>query len=743
MTTNESSTFDGVLAREWKESFEEIFDGVIDEEKPPLRLFKRAYDGAVIATSYAEILLNQAIRRYGPDCPVAYPDTGYYLPVIRALSGEAVTKLGELPPILNRMRNQVREELTFYNARMCGESAAYSAEIIEVLRYLNGAKPHVDPWTGFLGDPVVRRYGILLVDWTIPGQAVIMGRGKSSEAVGKLVMDLQGMGFMIFLCNQVVEQAIEAGCKLGIDFIAFPTGNFTQIVHAVNYALRAGMSFGGIPPGERQNTRDYQRRRVRAFVLHLGEIDDVQVAAHFAAIFLGFPVLTDQELAEDEQVKNWYFSHPNYEDMIKVIMEIRGIKIKIVDIPVPITVGPAFEGEVIRKGDMRIEFGGGRTTGFELVEMVGETEIEDGKIEVIGPEIEGAEVGGSLPMGIMVKVFGHKMQEDFEGVLERRIHDFINYGEGIWHMAQRDTVWMRISKDAAAKGFKIHHFGELIVAKLKDEFPSIVDRVEVSLVTDKEKAEEGLKHARELYAARDERLKGLTDEAVEEFYSCLLCQSFAPNHVCVVTPERLGLCGAVSWLDAKASYEIDPVGPCRPIKKEGLIDERIGIWESTNEYVYLNSNRTIEECSMYSFLDRPMTSCGCFECIMGIVPEANGVMITTREHSGSTPIGMTFSTLAGTVGGGVQTPGFMGHGRSFVLSRKFIRADGGLARVVWMPKELKEWLGDALRRRAEEEGLGADFVDKIADETVGADAEEILPFLEEKGHPALTMDPLM
>ena len=741
--TEESSTLDGVLAREWKESFEEIYAGAVDEENPPVKLFEKAYEGAVIATSYAEILLNQALRRYGPDHPVAYPDTGYYLPVIRALSGEAVKTLGELPPILNRMRNQVREELNFYNARLCGEATAYAAEIIEALRYLDGARPHVEPWTGFLGDPVVRRYGILLVDWTIPGQAVIVGKAKSSEALGELITKLQGMGFMIFLAYEVVEQAIEAGMKLGIDFIAFPTGNFTQVIHAVNYALRAGMAFGGIPPGERENTRDYQRRRVRAFVLQLGKSDEVQVAAQFAAIFLGFPVILDHELPEDEQIKNWYVSNPNYDDIIQVAMEIRGIKLKIVDIPVPIVVGPAFEGEVIRRGDMRIEFGGGRTPCFELVNMVDEHEIEDGKIEVIGPEIDTVEEGGSLPLGIVTKVFGRKMQEDFEGVLERRFHDIINYGEGIWHMAQRDTVWMRIGKGAAEKGFKIHHFGELLVAKLKDEFPSIVDRVQVTLYTDEEKVNEQLARAREFYAARDERLKGLTDEAVDVFYSCLLCQSFAPNHCCVVTPERLGLCGAVSWLDSKATYEIDPTGPCRPIAKEGLLDEKKGIWESINEYVYLNTNRTIEECSIYSFIDRPMTSCGCFECIMAIMPEANGVMITTREHSGETPCGMTFSTLAGTVGGGIQTPGFMGHGRTYVLSRKFIRADGGLGRLVWAPKELKEFLGDELRKRAEEEGLGADFVDKIADESVGTTAEEILPFLEEKGHPALTMDPLM
>lgn len=725
-----------------KTAFDEIYAGAIpDDAKAPNKLFQRAYNGAITATSYAEILLSQAIRKYGPDQPVSYPDTAYYLPVISCLSGEKVTKLGELPPILNRMRGQIKEELNFENARLYGESTAYAAEIIEVLRYINGAQPHVQPWTGYLTDPILRKFGIQLVDWTIPGQAVIVGKAKTSEAAAKIVQELQAKGMMIFLVNEVIEQLLEQNMKLGVDYIAFPLGNFTQVIHAVNYALRAGMAFGGIQPGLREEHRDYQHRRVRAFVLHLGEIDDVQVAAHFAAIFIGFPVICDTEL--EEEIADWYVSHTDYDTVVKYCMELRGIKLKILDIPVPITIGPAFEGETIRKGDMYLEMGGGRSTAFELVQMVNEDEIEDGKITVIGPEIDDIKEGDKLPLGIMIKIYGRKMQEDFEGVLERRIHYFVNYGEGLWHVAQRDICWLRVSKEAVAKGFKIKHYGEILIAKFKDEFPAIVDRVEVTLITEQAKVEEGLKVARERYAFRDARLKGLTDEAVEELYSCILCQSFAPNHVCVVSPERVGLCGAVSWLDAKASFEIDPNGPNRPIKKEGVIDAEKGMWQSVNEYVYTTTNRSVEEVNLYTLMDKPMTSCGCFEAILAIVPEANGLMITTREHSGDTPSGMTFSSLAGSVGGGVQAPGFMGIGRSYLLSKKFLVADGGLGRIVWMPKELKDYLGEAFRERSVEAGLGADFVDKIADETVGTTSDEIMPFLEEKGHPALTMDPLM
>lgn len=724
-------------------NFDQIYEGAIKEGQEPKKLFQHVFNGAVIATSYAEILLNKAILDFGAEQKIEYPDTAYYLPVIRSLSGEEVTKLGQLPPILNRMRGQIYEKLTFENSLLAGEAVLYAAEIIETVRYLRKESMAVEPWTGFLGDPVVRKYGIKMVDWTIPGVAVIVGRAKSSEDAKKLVEKLMGKGMMLFLCDEIIEQLLEQNVKLGVDYIAFPVGNFTQVIHAVNYALRASMAFGGIAPGERELHRDYQYRRVLAFVLQLGERDEVKIAASMGAMFLGFPTITDQELSEDEQIKDWYISEPNYDELIQVACELRGIKSTNVEIDIPVNHGPAFEGETIRKKDTFVEFGGGRTTAFELVRMVSQDEISDGKVEVIGPDIDEVEEGSKLPLGIIVDIYGRKMQDDFEGVLERRIHYFTNYGEGLWHVAQRDLCWVRISKEARAKGVKLKHLGELLLAKFKQEFPAIVDRVQVTLITDQALVEENIKVARNKYLARDNRLRGLNDESVDTFYSCLLCQSFAPNHVCIVSPERVGLCGAVSWLDAKASYEINPTGPNQPIIKGEAIDEYKGMWKSVNDYYYTSSNRNLEEVNMYTMMDRPMTSCGCFEAIMAIVPEANGIMITTREHSGMTPCGMTFSTLAGSVGGGVQTPGFMGIGRTYIVSKKFIPADGGIARIIWLPKELKEFLKEDFTARAVEAGLGEDFIDKIADETVGTTVDEILPFLEEKGHPALTMDPMM
>nr|MCR4771843.1 CO dehydrogenase/CO-methylating acetyl-CoA synthase complex subunit beta [Oscillospiraceae bacterium] len=264
-----------------------------------------------------------------------------------------------------------------------------------------------------------------------------------------------------------------------------------------------------------------------------------------------------------------------------------------------------------------------------------------------------------------------------------------------------------------------------------------------TIYTEPEKVTELRKVANEFYDKRDARLESLNDESAEQFYACIMCQSFSPSHVCIVTPERLGLCGAVSWLDAKATYELNENGPCRIVGKGGLIDERVGKWQDVNDIVRQLSNGALENVSLYSIMEDPMTSCGCFECICGIEPFSNGVVIVNRECVEMTPLGMTFSEMASMTGGGVQTPGFMGHGKHFIASKKFMAADGGVARIVWMPKALKDTVGEKLNKTAKELYGIDNFVDMIGDETVTDDPSVLLEWLGEKGHPVLELEPLM
>jgi len=368
-------------------------------------------------------------------------------------------------------------------------------------------------------------------------------------------------------------------------------------------------------------------------------------------------------------------------------------------------------------------------------------EVVDGKVDVIGPQLDQVEPQGHMDMGIVVQVAGRQMQEDFEPVLERQIHYFINGGSGIQHIGQRDIAWIRISNTAVEKGFTLEHFGKILHARFKNDFGAIVDKVQVKIYTDPEKIQEWLEKARKSYDFRNKRLADLTDDRVDEFYSCTLCQSFAPDHVCIVSPERLGLCGAYNWLDCKASYNINPTGPNQPIKLGKTIDTEVGYYEGTNDYAKKGSHGVVQEVAMYSIMENPMTACGCFECIVMVIPEVNGVMVVSREDTGMTPAGMTFSTLAGIAGGGLQTPGVMGVGKFYLISPKFISADGGIRRVVWMSKNLKESMRDEFQAVGEREGV-PDLIDKIADGGSVTSVEELENWVQEKNHPVLDMGPM-
>jgi len=428
-------------------------------------------------------------------------------------------------------------------------------------------------------------------------------------------------------------------------------------------------------------------------------------------------------------------------EIITRAAEVRGLTIKIEKIPIPVPFGAGFEGERVRKEDMYVEFGSKYSDAFEHLKMVPIDKVEDGKIEVIGPEIEDMEEGKAYPLGIVMEVAGREFQEDFESVLERRTHEYISCANGIFHMGQRSIIWVRISKAAHEKGFKMRDFGEILVAKFHNDFSKIVDRVQVKLYTDAEKIKAPLEEAKKAYSHRDDRIGGMTDEDIEDYYSCTLCQSYAPDHVCIVTPERLGLCGAYTWLDCKASHQINEHGPNEPVKKGTCLDPVKGQWQNINDYIAVKSNGNLTKFSAYSMMEDPMTSCGCFECIAAIVPEANGVMIVDRDFQGMTPVGMKFSTLAGQIGGGIQTPGFVGIGKLYISSAKFISAEGGIERVVWMPKQLKEEVSERVKVRLEKIGK-QDFFDKIATEENAETPDQLVEYLAKVDHPAPAMEAL-
>ncbi|CZR77082.1 TPA: CO dehydrogenase/CO-methylating acetyl-CoA synthase complex subunit beta [Clostridioides difficile] len=708
-----------------------------------MNLYNIIFTGSEQALGAAQAMLAEAIEKNGKEHKVAFPDTAYSLPCIYAATGQKMNTLGDLEGALEVVKSLINRTHLLEHAFNAGLATALAAEVIEALKYSTMDAPYSETCAGHITDPIIRSLGVPLVTGDIPGVAVVLGECPDAESAAKVIKDYQSKGLLTFLVGKVIDQAIEAGVKMGLELRVIPLGyDVTSVIHVVSVAVRAALIFGGLTPGDLNGLLEYTANRVPAFVNAFGPLSELVVSAGAGAIALGFPVITDQTVLE---VPMNLLTQKDYDKIVATSLEARGIKIKVTEIPIPVSFAAAFEGERIRKSDMFAEFGGNRTEAWELVVKKEATEVEDHKIEIIGPNIDEVDADGvlRLPLAVIVKIAGKNMQEDFEPVLERRFHYFLNYIEGVMHVGQRDMAWVRISKDAFDKGFRLEHIGEVLYAKMLDEFESVVDKCEITIITDAEKVSELKGEAIAKYNARDERLASLVDESVDTFYSCNLCQSFAPAHVCVVTPERLGLCGAVSWLDAKATKELDPTGPCQPIEKGECLDDRTGVWNSVNETVNQISQGAVESVTLYSILEDPMTSCGCFECICGIMPEANGFVVVNREFASVTPVGMTFGELASMTGGGVQTPGFMGHGRHFISSKKFAYAEGGPERIVWMPKELKDYVADKLNATVKEMTGIENFCDMVCDETIADDSEGVLAFLEEKGHPALAMESVM
>ena len=397
---------------------------------------------------------------------------------------------------------------------------------------------------------------------------------------------------------------------------------------------------------------------------------------------------------------------------------------------IPVDVGIVYEGERIRGRDMQFELGGPREEyKFELVQTMSLDTIEDGKIEVIGKDISELEAGKNTPFGMVIYVAGEEMEKDLEGVVERRLHEYVNFIEGFMHLNQRYDVQMRLSKKSFEKGFNSFKlFAEVLMRLYKSEM-SFIEKIQITFITEPELVEEWFGKAMEIYEERDARARGMSDDEVDVFYGCSLCQSFAPTHLCVITPQRYANCGAISWFDGRASAKVDPKGPVFEIPAGDLIDGVTGEYAGVNQVIKEKSLGEIERVQLYTAFGYPHTSCGCFEGCLFYIPEMDGYGVVHRNFKGETVNGLNFVTISDLTAGGRQVDGFHGLSIEYMRSPKFMQADGGWDRVVWIPVDIKERIKSF---------MPPEIVDKVATEEDVSDLDELKAFLQEQEHPIIS-----
>ncbi|MFH1421179.1 MAG: CO dehydrogenase/CO-methylating acetyl-CoA synthase complex subunit beta, partial [Planctomycetota bacterium] len=500
----------------------------------------RVIRGAQKLVARAEKELKEAIAKKGEETHVAFPNTAYYLPISYGLLGMKIDTLGGMLPLLDKAKSllspvpEEKQHLPYLgNVLDAGAATLFADEIIEAVKYTQDPPPYFlaeDPddehlWLGAADDKVMRERGIEFVDGTAPGFAAIVGYCKDNKTAVKIARELQEKGIYVFMSagtdgKSFAQQLREEKVQLGWATRLVPLGDdVTATIHALGFATRAALSFGGAKPGDYAKILKYNRLRVFAFALAFGPVDDEKHAQAAGAINYGFPAISEEDIEQILPTGICTYEHVVSpvppEKIVERAIEVRGLKIKITKIPIPVSYSPAFEGERIRREDMQVELGGPKSTGVELVQTRPLDSLTDGKVEIIGPDLDKMKIEGTFPIATVVEVGGRKMQPDFEPILERRVHDFINQAQGLFHMGQRDIVWMRISKEAFKAGLTLRHLGDIIHAKFHSDFGVIVDKVQVKIYTDTEQIKKVLPEARKVYAARDERVEGLTDEEAD------------------------------------------------------------------------------------------------------------------------------------------------------------------------------------------------------------------------------------
>ncbi len=583
-------------------------------------------------------------------------------------------------------------------------------------------------------DADVRRQGMRFIDGTVSGYALLLGDDGADAPA--LVEALTRRNVAVFVAGDALIGSLRAaGQSLGWESYVLPL----DVGRSMAFVARVAQIFGNAPSPE--DVLHYARERLRGFSVLLGQPSPERLALALGALSFGCPLLSTSTLRP--LVAGWDAEAAGYrdtvgglatDDLVQVGIEERGLRIHVPLPELPVRYGPDFAGEVVRDDNV-----GAALYGAELV-VTGQN-LVDGLVTVVGPDLEAGLVGDHA-YGLLVEVSGRAMQSDFENVLEREIENLLNEINGVMHRGQRANTSLRVSRKTVDAGLRLRHLGEILHARYHDEFGNVLSRVQVTIFTDPAQAWALAERAQTVYDRRDERLKGLTDEEVDTFYTCTLCQSISPAHVCVISPEHVGVCGAMDWMDARAAVSIRPVGPNQAVEKEALLDARLGQWESVNRVVQKETGGALEAYSLYSMMEAPGPACGDFDCITAMLPLSNGVMVVDHAYEGLTPSGMDWAMLYEMVGACTPVPGFIGHSKRAMGSPKFIAGDGGWRRIVWMNHSLREELRPLLGALASEAGV-ENFVDMIATEWEATSEEQVLAHMEAMGHPALAMEPMI
>ncbi len=484
------------------------------------------------------------------------------------------------------------------------------------------------------------------------------------------------------------ETTAALGARWQLKFFAADQG-VIGLYGLLNMLVRYAFVYGRTPPGDSHLLGHFVEDFTPGLVVCRGRLSALEAVLSLAAMRIGVPAITpfDYPFTFGRQVRA-----SSLVELVEAVSSFSTIR-RLLEHPEIAPLPEYLAGETM-------------TSRFEPAAIWGDTPeswylLEKGPLAAGGVEVSGTPAG---PMGVLVTVDAEPMDAFDRRYIEARAALVLSRMPSISAQHSSGRLIMRLAPDVDLAPERV---GECLIAAIRHEFPRI-EKIRARLVFDRERLEAMKPTVAAERARRLNEIHAATEENVPEFITCVGCSAFAPDHVCILTPERAPQCGrAYEFIKTGAHYGYDDMtnihhralhaglnsfGTC---PKGELFDAAAGEWSGVNEAAARLTGGRIKRVQLHSLDEAPHTGCGCFQMILFKTdrPKA-GIGLVDRGFTGRVPDGRSWRDLHYALGG-KQTPGLAGAAWTYLRSPKFLAAHGGWDSVVWASPKIA-----VLRRRS-------------------------------------------
>jgi hypothetical protein len=533
---------------------------------------------------------------------------------------------------------------------------------------------------GIETDPLrVLEPALVLLELRACNQPDLLKSVPDDDAFLTQVFASKRMNGWIVLLGDMSHQEIETAVNARWQFRFISAGDSsTSLYVLLNILTRYAFVYGRIPCGDTHLLGHFIEDFTSGLMVGCGRLSEVELALSLAAMRIGVPAVTPQDYPFH---LGRHVRADSLDEIVEAVASFPGIR-RLVDHP---DIPPLPDYLNREEGEPR----------FQISETWGDTPasfylLRKGHVEASGVSVAGTPAGA---MGILLTVDAEPLDAFDRRYIESRAARVFSRMANVSARHASGRLALGIARDFNLPPQRI---GESLIAAVRNEFPRIV-RLHVDVIFDPERMKA---LAAEVVAERAQRkleIANATEENVPTFATCVGCSAFAPDHVCILTPERPPQCGRpYEFIKTGALYGFDDMtnihhrelhsginsfGIC---SKGEPLDRSAGEWSGANQAAARLTGGRITRVQLHSLDEAPHTGCGCFQLILfkTELPKP-GIGIMERGYSGRAPDGRTWRDLHYALGG-KQAPGLTGAAWSYLNSRKFLTAYGGRKSVVWV-----------------------------------------------------------